>query len=69
MSATETAIRVIEWAMTGLRPPPRGDLQDTNKLVHPSEQLRVAMQTLTAVTSARMCFGSPPLDDDRPLGV
>lgn len=69
MNATQTAIDVINWTMSGTGSPPWGHLSATLALGKPSKALRVAMQTLTAQTSAKMYWGAPPLHDERPLGV
>ncbi len=71
MSATETALRVIEWAMIaqgdGLAPP-QGDLADTEKLAAPGAKYISALKKLTVVTAARLRWSMPPLGDTRPLG-
>jgi hypothetical protein len=69
MTATETAIKIIKWAINDTGPPPRGDLRKTRALANPSQSLSLAMQTLTTITAAQMCFDSPPLGDKQPLGV
>ncbi|NEO80541.1 hypothetical protein [Moorena sp. SIO4G3] len=72
MSATDTALRVIQWAMTnpeGIVTPPQGDLSATEKLANPPVALSQALQQLTAVTAARLGWEMPPLGDNSPLGV
>src|ERR1700691_1728847 len=68
MSATETAIRVVEWAMAGSGPPPRGDPLDPEGLAHPGDRLARALGQLTSITAARLRLGSPPLGDRGPVG-
>ncbi|AFZ01314.1 hypothetical protein [Calothrix sp. PCC 6303] len=72
MSATNTALQVIEWAMvsqdvSGV--PPQGDLSGIEKLEHPSANLVAAIGQLTTVTAARLRWKMPPLGDNRPLGL
>jgi hypothetical protein len=70
MSATDTAQRVIEWAMaTGNGVPPQGDVSATEQLAHPSAPLRSALGQLTALTAARLRLGMPALGDSGPIGV
>lgn len=55
MSATDTALRVVGWALTGaVGAPPRGDLLDAQALIRPSAALRTALGQLAAVTAARL---------------
>src|SRR5262245_44438595 len=69
MSATDTAQRVIEWAIIGGNGvPPQGDVSITEQLAHPLAPLRDALAQLTALTAARLRFGTPPLGDNRPVG-
>jgi hypothetical protein len=68
MSATETAIRVVEWAMAGSGPPPRGDPLDPEGLARPGDRLARALGQLTSITAARLRLGSPPLGDRGPVG-
>ncbi|MGK7875975.1 MAG: hypothetical protein AB4426_22565 [Xenococcaceae cyanobacterium] len=72
MSATDTALRVIEWAMLnpeGRESIPQGDLGATEKLANPSATLSQALEQLTAVTAARLGLEMPLLGDNRSLGV
>jgi hypothetical protein len=68
MSARDTAIRVIEWAIAGSGPPPRGDLFRTEELGLPDGRLAEALGQLTSITAARLRLGSPPLGDPGPVG-
>jgi hypothetical protein len=67
MSATATAIRVLDWAAGGSGPPPIGDLKDPPGLLGPAPGLARAMGRLCALTCARLRWGAPPLGDERPL--
>ena len=70
MSATDTALRVIEWAMRSQEKAetiPQGDLSDTEKLVAPGARLIAALKKLTVVTAARLRWSMPPLGDNRPM--
>jgi hypothetical protein len=69
MSSTESALRVLDWALEGEGPPPRGDPHAPEALVRPPAPLRAALGQLAAVTAARLRLGAPPLGDDRPLGA
>lgn len=67
MSAIDTAQMVIEWA--GARgplagAPPQGDLRQAEQLAKPPDPLRQALGALTALTTARLRFGTPPLGDE-----
>ena len=54
MSATDTAIRVIDWALRQVAgPPPRGDLLNVQALIRPAEELKTALGRLAVVTAAR----------------
>lgn len=71
MSATNTALRVIEWAMISQEKGetiPQGDLFDTEKLASPSANLIQALEKLTIITAARLRWSMPPLGDNRPIG-
>ena len=70
MSATDTALRVIEWAMRSQEKAetiPQGDLSDPEKLVAPGAKLIAALKKLTVVTAARLRWSMPPLGDNRPI--
>ncbi len=70
MSATDTALRVIEWAMMSQEKGetiPQGDLFDTEKLASPSANLIQALEQLTVITAARLRWSMPPLGDNRPI--
>src|SRR5258708_2161687 len=69
MSAIDTAIRVVEWAITESGSPPRGDLFNTDELARPGDRLTAAMGRLTSITAARLHLGSPPLGDRGPVGL
>lgn len=69
MSATDSAIQVIQWALLGSGPPPRGDLYDTDALARPDQPLQAALAQLAGVTAARLHLGFPPLGDPSPVGV
>jgi hypothetical protein len=69
MSAAETARRVIDWAISGIGPLPRGDLRDADDLAAPPPPLREAAQRLVGATAARLRWGHPPLGDARPMSV
>lgn len=71
MSATNTALRVIEWAMMSEgkgETIPQGNLADTEKLASPSANLIQALEQLTVITAARLRWSMPPLGDNRPIG-
>ncbi len=69
MSATDTAIRVIDWALRQVAgPPPRGDLLNVPALIRPAEELKTALRQLAVVTTARLRLSSPP-DGEGYLGV
>ena len=61
MSATETALRVAEWAIGGSGPPPQGDLLDPETLSHPEPLLGQVLGELAAVAAARLRLSSPVL--------
>jgi hypothetical protein len=66
MSATNTSLRVIEWAtqsLEGLGFPPQGDVCEAEALAHPSVELIQVLGQLTALTSARLRLISPVKDD------
>jgi hypothetical protein len=69
MAALETALAVVEWALAGSGPPPRGHLRETQALARPDARLSRALGVLASVTAARLRFGSPPLGDTSPLGA
>ena len=69
MSAVDTATRVIEWAIIGEGLPPKGDVSATELLAHPPASLRLGLSRLTALTAAQLRYSSPPMRDDRPIGV
>jgi hypothetical protein len=72
MSAIDTAQCVIDWAMTAHTQsvaPPIGDARGTEQLIRPPESLCKALGELTAIISARLRLGDPPLGDRRPVGV
>ncbi len=64
MSAADTALRVVRWALAGEAggPPPRGDLLATDELLHPPAELRSALAELAATAAARLRLGDPPVD-------
>lgn len=71
MSATNTALRVIEWAMRSHEKGetiPKGDLIETEKLASPSANLIQALEKLTVITAARLRWSMPPLGDNSPIG-
>ncbi|MEM7578398.1 MAG: hypothetical protein AAF316_00855 [Cyanobacteria bacterium P01_A01_bin.80] len=72
MSATDTALQVINWAMTAqgtLGTPPKGDLSEPEKLAHPSAKIIQALKQLATVTTAQLKWGTPPLGDNRPISA
>jgi hypothetical protein len=71
MSAIDTALRVIQWAMTdgGKQPPPVGDAHALEQLSNPPDNLKHELAQLTAVTAGRMRLGNPPLGDGTPLSL
>ncbi len=72
MSATNTILQFIEWAMTHQESPgipPQGDLSNLEKLEHPSVQLIQALQQLSIVTTSHLRWTTPPLGDNRPIAV
>ncbi|MBO3459560.1 hypothetical protein G7B40_033305 [Aetokthonos hydrillicola Thurmond2011] len=72
MSASETVLQVIEWAMMSHEArvaPPQGDLSAVEKLNCPSANLVQAIAQLTSVTAARLRWEMPPLGDNSPIGV
>jgi hypothetical protein len=67
MSATQTVQAIVEWAMAQpsfASAPPAGDLLLLDQLAKPPEALCQLLGQLTAVTTARLRFSSPPLGDD-----
>lgn len=70
MSAEDTVLRVLRWAIEGgTGPPPRGDLRAAERLAHPDEKVRSALGELASVGAARLRLGEPPLEDTSPLGL
>jgi len=69
MTATDTAIRVIDWALSGSGPPPRGDLRNVKALAWPDERLSEALGQLALVSAARLRLDCPPLSDYSALGA
>ena len=72
MSATNTALQVIEWAMMSQETsgaPPQGDLSEAEKLARPSHVLLQALAQLTTVTAARLRWEMPPLGDNCPISA
>jgi hypothetical protein len=68
MNATETALKVLEWATFSPDSPiPQGSLEPRPQLTHPS--LSQALQQLTRVTAAKMSLSLPFLDDNSPLSL
>ena len=65
MSAAETAIRVLEWAMFPQGPPPTGDPADMDALIRPEPRLADVLGRLAAKTAARLRVCP---QDPRPLG-
>jgi hypothetical protein len=68
MSAIDTAVRVVEWAIAASGPPPRGDLFNTEGLARPSDRLTSALGQLASITAARLHLGFPPMGDPGPVG-
>ncbi|MCP4654566.1 MAG: hypothetical protein GY856_04000, partial [bacterium] len=71
MSAADTALRVVRWALVAAPgvPPPHGLPLAPETLQQPPAELREALAELAAVTSARLRLGNPPLDEDRAPGL
>ena len=69
MSATTTALRVVEWALAPEGPPPGGDLRQAEALARPSPELAERLGQLAAVTAARLRLAAPPLGDGAPLAA
>jgi hypothetical protein len=68
MNAAESAARILDWAVAGSGPRPRGVLRDPETLLHPQGRLAEALGELARVTAARLRLGSPPLGDAGPIG-
>jgi hypothetical protein len=68
MSAIDTAIRVVEWAIAGSGPPPRGDLVDTEGLGRLDDRITRALGNLASITAGRLRLRVPPLGDRGPVG-
>ncbi|MCP4697647.1 MAG: hypothetical protein GY862_12465 [Gammaproteobacteria bacterium] len=71
MSATETAIQTINWALAGSGPPPRGDLWNPKALLATATTpaLREALQKLAVVTAAKLDFGIVSSKNPESLGT
>lgn len=72
MSAINTALNVIEWAMLAAetrKPPPQGDLQAVEQLAQPPELLCQSLGKLVALTSARLKLSQHPFGDRRALSA
>lgn len=67
MSATDTAMRVLVWAISDAAGPPAGDLEGAAELADPPPDVREAGVRLALVTAARLRLAAPPLDDPRPV--
>lgn len=68
MSATDTAMRVLVWALSdAVGPPPTGDLEGAGELADPPADVRDAGIRLALVTAARLRLDEPPLADPRPV--
>jgi FtsH ternary system domain X1 len=68
MSATDTAMRVLVWAISDAAgPPPTGDLEGAVELAEPPPDVQDAGVRLALVTAARLRLAAPPLDDPRPV--
>ncbi|MCP5420447.1 MAG: hypothetical protein H6970_01255 [Gammaproteobacteria bacterium] len=64
MSAVDTALRVLDWALTGFGPPPIGDLRDAEQLKKPSGLLRHLLGAFAASNAARLGLRDlPPTQD------
>lgn len=66
MNATETAGRVVAWALLDQGPPPRGGLATPEGLARPPAGLRAALGELAAVTAARLRLAAPPCGAQHP---
>ncbi len=66
MSAVDTALRILKWAIHSNphtsqhhRVPPQGDAHFPEQLAIPSEEVQEALGTLTAITAARLQIHPP----------
>lgn len=71
MSAIDTVLRVIQWAMAAdnTKPPPVGDAHALEQLIDPPVDLKNELAQLVAVTAGRMRLGVPPLCDPSPVDL
>src|SRR4051812_31293624 len=69
MSATDTALRVMDWVLAGNGPVPRGDLRACDELVKPSPELRTRVAALCDLTCGQLRWRKPPLGDRSGLGM
>jgi hypothetical protein len=70
MSATDTALRVLDWATVDPgTAAPEGDLSGAHELAQAQPALRRAVARLAAVTTARLRIGAPPLGDASQPGL
>lgn len=72
MTAADTALRVLIWAMADavgrpLAPAPTGDLTAAGELADPDPAQRTAISDLTTITAARLRLTRPAFGDPRPL--
>ncbi len=69
MTATETAVKVLNWAAFGSGPPPTGELNGISALRQRPSVLTDAMAILASHAGARLGWGAPPLGDARRPGL
>jgi len=72
MSAIETVLQVIEWAIANQETPgmpPQGDLSGIEELGQPSRRLVQVLAELCVVSTAQLRWSMPPLGDHRPLSM
>src|SRR5437879_131492 len=70
MSASDTAMRVIDWASSGGHTsPPHGDVRSTHQLARPDAALRDALAALCSLTGARLQLSEPPFGGAGPVGL
>ena len=63
MSALDTAIRVLDWALEPEIPPPMGSLTHLETLLKPTPAAQAALGRLAASTAALVGLRTPPLGD------
>ncbi len=68
MTATDTAIRVLEWAVGSAGPPPKGDLLELEALLTPDLRARQTLARLATITAARLSLAEVLAEDSEAPG-